>query len=97
MVINEAEVQLLRGSTVLCTTKVTLEYRTSSIDLSNSVTQEMDIPKQYRNSNMELTLKIIPTRVWSQTGGNTVKSYGIKILSASCNTPLVFEGVSINS
>ena len=97
MVTNEAEVQLLRGSTVLCTTKVTLEYRTSSIDLSNSVTQEMDIPKQYRNSNMELTLKIIPTRVWSQTGGNTVKSYGIKILSASCNTPQVFEGVSINS
>lgn len=95
-VINEAEVQLLRGSTVLCTTKAALEYRLSSVDSSYYVTLEMNIPKQYRNSNMELTLKIIPTRVWSQTGSNTITSYGIKIISASCNTPYVFEEVSIH-
>ena len=96
LVNNEAKVQLLRGSTVLCTTEVTLPYRSSSVDLSNSVIQKMDIPKQYRNSNMELTLKITPTRVWSQTGGNTITAYGIKIIAASCDTPYVFEGVSIN-
>lgn len=93
-VINEAEVQLLQGSTVLYTTTVTLPY-VSSVDPNKSVTLEIDIPKQYRNSDMGLTLKIIPTRVWSQTKNNTIRSYGIKIISASCNNPYVFEEVSI--
>ena len=92
---NEAEVQLLQGSTVLYTTTVTLPYRGPSVDLSNPVTLEIDIPKQYRNSNMELILKITPTRVWVRAGNNTITSYGIKIISASCNTPYVFEEVSI--
>lgn len=92
---NEAEVQLLQGSIVLYTTEVTLSY-ISSADPSKSVTLEIDIPKQYRNSDMGLTLKIIPTRVWTTVGDNTIGSYGIKIISASCNTPYVFEEVSIN-
>ena len=95
-VTNEAEVQLLQGSTVLYTTKVTLQYVTSSVHPSQVVTLEIDIPKQYRNSDMGLTLKIIPTRVWVQAGNNTITTYGIKIISASCDTPYVFEEVSIN-
>ena len=97
LVTNVAEVQLLRGSTVLCTTEAALKYRLQSVDSKNYVTLEMNIPKQYRNLDMGLTLKIIPTKVWSETGGNTIRSYGIKIISASCNTPYVFEEVSINS
>ena len=97
LVTNVAEVQLLRGSTVLCTTEAALKYRLQSVDPKNYVTLEMNIPKQYRNLDMGLTLKIIPTKVWSETGGNTIKSYGIKIISASCNTPYVFEEVSINT
>lgn len=95
-VTNEAEVQLLQGSIVLYTTKVTLQYRVSSVDPSKSVTLEIDIPKQYRNPGMEFTLKIIPTRVWTFAGNNTITSYGIKIISASCDTPYVFEEVSID-
>lgn len=95
-VTNEAEVQLLQGSTVLYTTKVTLQYVSPSVHPSQVVTLEIDIPKQYRNSDMGLTLKIIPTRVWTFAGNNTITAYGIKIISASCNTPYVFEEVSIN-
>ena len=78
------------------TTKVTLQYVSSSAHPDKAVTLEIDIPKQYRNAGMEFTLKIIPTRVWVMAGNNTITAYGIKIFSASCDTPYVFEEVSIN-